>query len=295
MLYCNTPSIKLTSLSRLCKKTVEAATKPESPKASRIFINPNTRGKEASLSTVMSHDDYRNTLEKQRRSLAAAEKDIARLKQENENLTQRLGIVTHHKSVFPPGSFHDHFFDVAPDLRPFDREAKMAEILKRPTRKDTWGSNLSNVRPERGMYLHREVNQDIDINCQQDESCYTVDDIENDNEDSSEFEASTFSKREVLRPSQLQWAKITGVPANPIPVLASDKTLAYREGTRVIYRILRFRPLLNSCLFCLGLQGPSTSCQSDSQGRTRCGGAVEVMHRNQASLNGLNIVGLLGI
>ena len=186
---------------------------------------------------MLTHNDYKNTIDKQRRSLKTAEKDISCLKKQNEVLNQRLGIVTHHKSVFPPGSFHGHFFEVAPELRFFDREAKKVEISQRPRRKDTWGKHLSNVRSERGIHLHREINRDVDFNCQQDPPRFTARfNGESDNED-EESQPFTLSKPSVLRHSQLQWAKITGVPANPIPVLANDKNLAYRDGTRVCRRL----------------------------------------------------------
>ena len=203
----------------------------------------------------MSHDDYNNTIEEQRRSLKAAAKEIAHLKEQNERLAQRLGVITHRKAVFPPGSFHGHFSDVAPELRPFDARAKKAEISKRPSRKENFDKRLANVRFERGPYLHREINRDFNINCQQDEPCYNA--KNNDDDPSSlEVEVASLSKRELLKPTQLQWAKITGVPANPIPVLGNDKTLAYRDGTRVSEKTIRYR----LCLYSLhsGLQGSST-------------------------------------
>ena len=159
-----------------------------------------------------------------------------------------MRLVSAEKSVkVVPKFIHADLFDAAPELRAenvfFDAEAKKKEIEKRPSRKQTFGRRLANVRRERGQYPHREVYRhspkpceiyrDADT-CLIEEPTGTVPAKRRELQDLGPGEVIEEDMRGgqgvEKRPMSLE--EMMGIPQNVIPCLV-DGQLAYRDGTRV--------------------------------------------------------------
>ena len=151
----------------------------------------------------------------------------------------------------PPTLIHRNLYVAAPEIRReviyFDAEAKKAEIARRPSRKQTFGHVLANVRKERGLYPHRERNRHLTEESEKPSkgsphgnkaSLVEVDgalravpgraESKNDEEPES-GEVEVLCGNDL---AQKRFRDITWIPKNAIPCLV-DNQLAYRDGTRV--------------------------------------------------------------
>jgi len=124
-------------------------------------------------------------------------------------------------------------FDVAPQYHSdqwfFDADAKRAEIKTRSRRKATFGKALTASRHDRGEKVHHEIEREtspmlikVPITCNVEEA------LDTDSE-------KTIRDAPVMSVESLKEISIKdyfGLPDDPIPLLASDGQLAYRDGTR---------------------------------------------------------------
>ena len=132
----------------------------------------------------------------------------------------------------------------------FDAEAKKAEIAKRPSRKQTFGNTLANIRKERGHYPHRARNKHLlkefessgKHNTQvMDETLCFIDnefcvipvvsmassDPDDESQSNKPVQVSTRTEK-----AQRKYKRLMGWPKDPVPCLVEGK-LAWRDGTRV--------------------------------------------------------------
>lgn len=136
-----------------------------------------------------------------------------------------------------------NFYEAAPHLHPdvvsFDRDAKFKEIENRPSRKQTFGKRLSNVRKERGLYPHylpgkqlmkeqSPVGTAIALVVSSDGE-KTLEVEEQDSCDLAESSEAHLSDNDK---AMRVFDEMMAVPKNPIPCLV-DNQLAWRDGTRV--------------------------------------------------------------
>ena len=136
-----------------------------------------------------------------------------------------------------------NFYDAAPHFHPnvvsFDREAKLKEIEKRPSRKQTFGKRLSTLRKERGLYPHylptkhstkepSPARTAVAVVTSSDGG-KVVDLEEQGSGGLSESSEESLSGNEK---TMKVFEEMMAVPNNPIPCLV-DNQLAWRDGTRV--------------------------------------------------------------
>lgn len=136
-----------------------------------------------------------------------------------------------------------NFYEAAPHLHPdvvsFDRGAKLKEIENRPSRKQTFGKRLSNVRKERGLYPHYLPGKQLTKEPSPVRTAVAVvlssdgeKSLEAEDQDSGDLaersEASLSGNDKAMR----VFDEMMAIPKNPIPCLV-DNQLAWRDGTRV--------------------------------------------------------------
>lgn len=136
-----------------------------------------------------------------------------------------------------------NFYEAAPHLHPdvmsFDRGAKLKEIETRPSRKQTFGKRLSNVRKERGLYPHYLPGKQLMKEPSPARTAVAVV-VSSDGEKSAEAEEQDSGDLDERREESLSdihkamrvFDDMMAVPKNPIPCLV-DNQLAWRDGTRV--------------------------------------------------------------
>lgn len=180
--------------------------------------------------------EARNTNEQEhelanlRNEVAALRDRLALAEKPNDEWIKYLPSTTNFYEAAP----HSH-----PDLVSFDRQAKLNEIEKRPSRKQTFGKRLSNVRKERGLYPHylagklptkepSPARTAVAVVMSSDGG--TVLELEDsDSEGLAESSEESLSGNEK---AMRVFEKMMAVPNNPIPCLV-DNQLAWRDGTRV--------------------------------------------------------------
>ena len=136
-----------------------------------------------------------------------------------------------------------NFYEAAPHLHPdvvsFDRDAKLKEIEKRPSRKQTFGKRLSNVRKERGLYPHYLFGKPPTKEPSPARTAVAVvmssdggKVVEVEDQDSGALSESSEESLSGNEKAMRAFDQMMAVPNNPIPCLV-DNQLAWRDGTRV--------------------------------------------------------------
>ncbi|KAI9841219.1 MAG: hypothetical protein M1830_007892, partial [Pleopsidium flavum] len=171
--------------------------------------------------------------------------ELTNLRDELKALKKRLAS-TEQSTKFEPQFIHSNLFMGAPELLPvnvfFDAEAKKNEIAKRPSRKETFGKRLANIRKERALCPHRGFHRHLPkphgnhgevIACDSGELITTESPKPKGLQDlgpGEEAETDVLGEKfEESCPRSFE--ELMGVPQSAIPCLA-DNQLAYRDGTR---------------------------------------------------------------
>ena len=136
-----------------------------------------------------------------------------------------------------------NFYEAAPHIHPnvvaFDRDSKLKEIENRPSRKQTFGKRLSNVRKERGLYPHYLSEKQpakepsparVAVTVVMSSGGGRV--LEVEDQDSSVLCESSDESLSGNEKAMRVFDEMMAVPKNPIPCLV-DNQLAWRDGTRV--------------------------------------------------------------
>ena len=177
------------------------------------------------------------------RNTLGQEQELATLREEVATLTKRLALAEKPDQEwvkYLPTT--TNFYEAAPhlhaDILSFDREAKIAEIEKRPSRKQTFGKRLANVRKERGLHPHylpskqppKEPSLTRTADIVMSSEGWTDHQVENRDSDvlSESSQESLSDNEKAMR----VFDEMMGVPNNAIPCLV-DNQLAWRDGTRV--------------------------------------------------------------
>jgi len=199
--------------------------------------------------------------------------ELANMQNELRVLKKRLAS-SKQSTKFEPEFIHTNLFEAAPELLHenvfFDAEAKKEEIEKRPSRKQTFGKRLANVREKRGQYPHREVHRHSPKPHRSygDAMAYHIDELTaadlpkrkglQDLGPGEEPETNVLGEQVVEKGPQ-SFEELMSIPQNAIPCLV-DNQLAYRDGTRVKNpSSLLLQPALTDWMDFTGCSGPTSA------------------------------------